>query len=170
MNRPATQADDGPDACKQCYGVTRLAKNGRVSPPRSSEPDLAPPQTPGRARDRVTQICCGEKWAQPRAGPFACLLGFAYPLGPFGGLADGLINHVPQQIAAALTESSTGGALDSSTQLTGDLGNLLDPSTLVGDLTTLLTGSTADLPAGLAADLVPNLAGMLLDPMTFLPF
>lgn len=91
-------------------------------------------------------------------------------VGPFGGLADGLINYVPQQIAAALTESSTGGALDSSTQLTGDLGNLLDPSTLVGDLTTLLTGSTADLPAGLAADLVPNLAGMLLDPMTLLPF
>jgi hypothetical protein len=91
-------------------------------------------------------------------------------VGPFGGLADGLINYVPQQIAAALTDSSTSSALDSTTQLTGNLGSLLDPSTLVGDLTTLLTGSTADLPAGLAADLVPNLAGMLLDPMTLLPF
>ena len=79
-------------------------------------------------------------------------------VGPFGGLADGLINYVPEQIAAALTGSS--GDL-------GSLGNLLDPSTLVGDLTSLLTGSAAtELPAGLAADLVPNLAGLLVDPLT----
>jgi hypothetical protein len=94
-------------------------------------------------------------------------------VGPFGGLADGLNNYLPEQIAKALTESSTSSALDSTTQLTGDLGdlgNLLDPSTLVGDLATLLTGSTADLVPNLAADLVPNLAGMLLDPMTLLPF
>jgi hypothetical protein len=50
------------------------------------------------------------------------------------------------------------------------LGGLLDPTTLAGDLTALLPGAAADLPAGLAAELVPNLAGMLLDPSTILPF
>jgi hypothetical protein len=44
--------------------------------------------------------------------------------------------------------------LDPSTLLSGlDLGNLgglLDPSTLVGDLTALLPSAAADLPAGLA--------------------
>jgi hypothetical protein len=50
------------------------------------------------------------------------------------------------------------------------LGGLLDPTTLAGDLTALLPGAAADLPAGRAAELVPNLAGMLLDPSTILPF
>ncbi|HZC91866.1 MAG TPA: hypothetical protein VE400_14635, partial [Mycobacterium sp.] len=81
-------------------------------------------------------------------------------VGPFGGLADALINYVPQQIAAALTaDPTTDGTgllsvLDPSTLLSGlDLGNLgglLDPSTLVGDLTALLPSAAADLPAGLA--------------------
>jgi hypothetical protein len=50
------------------------------------------------------------------------------------------------------------------------LGGLLDPTTLAGDLTALLPGAAADLPAGRAAELLPNLAGMLLDPSTILPF
>ncbi|MGH7734378.1 MAG: hypothetical protein ACREOE_11930, partial [Gemmatimonadales bacterium] len=86
-------------------------------------------------------------------------------VGPFGGLTDALVNFVPQQIAAALGEPVTGAALGS-----GLFGDLLDPTTLLGDLTGLLPGAAADLPGGLAADLVPNLAGMLLDPLTFIPF
>jgi hypothetical protein len=39
----------------------------------------------------------------------------------------------------------------------GNLGGLLDPSTLAGDLTTLLPSLASDLPAGLAdlATLIP---------------
>ena len=83
-------------------------------------------------------------------------------VGPFGGLADALINYLPQQI---LTTDPGGtsilSGLDPSTLLSGlDLGNLgglLDPTTLVGDLTSLLPGLASDLPAGLAdlATLIP---------------
>jgi hypothetical protein len=84
-------------------------------------------------------------------------------VGPFGGLTDALVNYVPEQIAKTLladpTTAGTGltGLLDPSTLLSGlDLGNLgglLDPSTLLGDLTALLPGAAADVPAQLATDL-----------------
>jgi hypothetical protein len=80
-------------------------------------------------------------------------------VGPFGGLIDALVNVIPQQILTdpPTTATDLTGLLDPSTLLSGlDLGNLgglLDPSTLLGDLTALLPGAAADLPAGLAADL-----------------
>jgi hypothetical protein len=76
-------------------------------------------------------------------------------VGPLAGLVDALVNYVPQDI---LTTDPGGtsilSGLDPSTLLSGlDLGNLgglLDPSTLAGDLTTLLPSLASDLPAGLA--------------------
>jgi hypothetical protein len=83
-------------------------------------------------------------------------------VGPLAGLVDALVNYVPQDI---LTTDPGGtsilSGLDPSTLLSGlDLGNLgglLDPSTLAGDLTTLLPSLASDLPAGLAdlATLIP---------------
>jgi hypothetical protein len=92
-------------------------------------------------------------------------------IGPFGGLSDALVNYIPQQIAAALTADPTalGSGLLGGLDL-GNLSGLLDPATLLGDLTALLPDAAAGLPAMLAADLVPNLVGMLLDPMAFIPF
>ena len=83
-------------------------------------------------------------------------------VGPFGGIVDGLVNYLPLDIL----NTDPGGTsllsgLDPSTLLSGlDLGNLgglLDPSTLVGDLTALLPSAASDLPAGLAdfATLIP---------------
>jgi hypothetical protein len=81
-------------------------------------------------------------------------------VGPFGGLIDALVNVIPQEIAnpaAATAGTDLTGLLDPSTLLSGlDLGNLgglLDPSTLLGDVTALLPGLAADVPAQLAADL-----------------
>jgi hypothetical protein len=79
-------------------------------------------------------------------------------VGPFGGIVDAVVNYLPLDI---LTTDPGGtsilSGLDPSTLLSGlDLGNLgglLDPSTLVGDLTALLPGLAADVPAQLAADL-----------------
>jgi hypothetical protein len=76
-------------------------------------------------------------------------------VGPFGGIVDGVVNYLPLDI---LTTDPGGtsilSGLDPSTLLSGlnlgDLGGLLDPSTLAGDLTTLLPSLTSDLPAGLA--------------------
>ncbi|MGC1739635.1 MAG: hypothetical protein WA768_21145, partial [Mycobacterium sp.] len=95
--------------------------------------------------------------------PFEPLDLASISVGPFGGLTDALVNYVPQQIADAfLADPTTAGTdltglLDPSTLLSGlDLGNLggvLDPSTLLGDLTSLLPGAAADVPAQLAADL-----------------
>jgi hypothetical protein len=76
-------------------------------------------------------------------------------VGPFGGIVDGVVNYLPLDI---LTTDPGGtsilSGLDPSTLLSGlnlgDLGGLLDPSTLAGDLTTLLPGLASDLPAGLA--------------------
>jgi len=83
-------------------------------------------------------------------------------VGPFGGIVDGVVNYLPLDI---LTTDPGGtsilSGLDPSTLLSGlnlgDLGGLLDPSTLAGDLTTLLPGLASDLPAGLAdlATLIP---------------
>jgi hypothetical protein len=76
-------------------------------------------------------------------------------VGPFGGIVDGVVNYLPLDIL----NTDPGGTsilsgLDPSTLLSGlnlgDLGGLLDPSTLAGDLTTLLPSLTSDLPAGLA--------------------
>ncbi len=83
-------------------------------------------------------------------------------VGPFGGLIDALVNSSrnssrmhPRGPATAGTDLT--GLLDPSTLLSGlDLGNLgglLDPSTLLGDVTSLLPGLAADVPAQLAADL-----------------
>lgn len=66
--------------------------------------------------------------------------------GPFGGLTDGLVNYVPQQIAAALTDPTTGSTL------TGLLSGL-DPSTPLGDLGTLLPGDLSTLLSGGVVDL-----------------
>ena len=81
-------------------------------------------------------------------------------VGPFGGLIDALVNAIPQELAgsaAATAGADLTGLLDPSALLSGlDLGNLgglLDPSTLLGDLTSLLPGLAADVPAQLAADL-----------------
>jgi len=76
-------------------------------------------------------------------------------VGPFAGLVDALVNYLPQDILAADPGgTSILSGLDPSTLLSGlnlgDLGGLLDPSTLAGDLTTLLPSLTSDLPAGLA--------------------
>jgi hypothetical protein len=76
-------------------------------------------------------------------------------VGPFGGIVDAVVNYLPLDI---LTTDPGGtsilSGLDPSTLLSGlDLGNLgglLDPSTLAGDLTTLLPSLASDLPAGLA--------------------
>jgi hypothetical protein len=76
-------------------------------------------------------------------------------VGPFGGIVDGVVNYLPLDI---LTTDPGGtsilSGLDPSTLLSGlnlgDLGGLLDPSTLAGDLTTLLPSLASDLPAGLA--------------------
>ncbi|MFZ0228224.1 MAG: hypothetical protein WAL41_15065, partial [Mycobacterium sp.] len=80
--------------------------------------------------------------------------------GPFVGLIDALVNVIPQELAssaAATPGADLTGLLDPSTLLSGlDLGNLtglLDPSTLLGDVTGLLPGLAADVPAQLAADL-----------------
>jgi hypothetical protein len=83
-------------------------------------------------------------------------------VGPFGGIVDGVVNYLPLDI---LTTDPGGtsilSGLDPSTLLSGlnlgDLGGLLDPSTLVGDVTGLLPGLASDLPAGLAdlATLIP---------------
>jgi hypothetical protein len=76
-------------------------------------------------------------------------------VGPFGGIVDGVVNYLPLDIL----NTDPGGTsilsgLDPSTLLSGlnlgDLGGLLDPSTLAGDLTTLLPSLASDLPAGLA--------------------
>jgi hypothetical protein len=79
-------------------------------------------------------------------------------VGPFGGIVDAVVNYLPLDI---LTTDPGGtsilSGLDPSTLLSGlDLGNLgglLDPSTLLGDVTGLLPGLAADVPAQLAADL-----------------
>ena len=85
-------------------------------------------------------------------------------VGPFGGLIDALVNVIPQELAdpaSATAATDLTGLPDSSTLLSGlDLGNLgglLDPSTLLGDVTGLLPGLAPDLPAGLAdlATLIP---------------
>ena len=76
-------------------------------------------------------------------------------VGPFGGIVDAVVNYLPLDI---LTTDPGGtsilSGLDPNTLLSGlDLGNLgglLDPSTLAGDLTTLLPSLASDLPAGLA--------------------
>jgi hypothetical protein len=79
-------------------------------------------------------------------------------VGPFGGIVDAVVNYLPLDI---LTTDPGGtsilSGLDPSALLSGlDLGNLgglLDPSTLLGDVTALLPGLAADVPAQLAADL-----------------
>jgi hypothetical protein len=85
-------------------------------------------------------------------------------VGPLGGLIDALVNVIPQELAdpaSATAGTDLTGLLDPSTLLSGlDLGNLgglLDPTTLAGDLTTLLPGLASDLPGGLAdlATLIP---------------
>jgi hypothetical protein len=83
-------------------------------------------------------------------------------VGPLAGLVDALVNYVPQDILTADPGgTSILSGLDPSTLLSGlnlgDLGGLLDPSTLAGDLTTLLPSLASDLPAGLAdlATLIP---------------
>jgi hypothetical protein len=76
-------------------------------------------------------------------------------VGPLAGIVDALVNYVPQDILGADPGgTSLLSALDPSTLLSGlnlgDLGGLLDPSTLLGDVTGLLPGLASDLPAGLA--------------------
>jgi hypothetical protein len=79
-------------------------------------------------------------------------------VGPFGGIVDAVVNYLPLDI---LTTDPGGtsilSGLDPSTLLSGlDLGNLgglVDPSTLLGDVTALLPGVAADVPAQLATDL-----------------
>ena len=73
----------------------------------------------------------------------------------FESLRDAVVNYLPLDIL----NTDPGGTsilsgLDPSTLLSdldlGNLGGLLDPSTLAGDLTTLLPSLASDLPAGLA--------------------
>ena len=76
-------------------------------------------------------------------------------VGPFGGIVDAVVNYLPLDILS----TDPGGTsilsgLDPSTLLSdldlGNLGGLLDPGTLVGDVTGLLPSLASDLPAGLA--------------------
>ena len=64
---------------------------------------------------------------------------------------------MPAMAKPATAGTDLTGLLDPSALLSGlDLGNLgglLDPSTLLGDVTALLPGLAADVPAQLATDL-----------------
>ena len=80
-------------------------------------------------------------------------------VGPFGGIVDGwsTTSRKTSSLRIRGARARPERPLDPSTLLSGlDLGNLgglLDPSTLLGDLTSLLPGLAADVPAQLATDL-----------------
>ena len=110
--------------------------------------------------DLITQLLTALGADSGLLGPLATLLNglptsdlATITVGPLGGLIDALVNFIPQEIADPASADSV-TLLDPSTLLSGlDLGNLgglLDPSTLLGDLTALLPSAAADLPAGLA--------------------